>query len=52
MGTLRGYSINNPRMISKGLLANATLPQDPKQAAKACVPLPCFETLEKCHAVH
>ena len=52
MGTLRGYSINNPRMISKGLLANATLAQDPKQAAKVCVPLPCFETLENCHAVH
>ena len=34
MGTLRGYSINNPRMISKGLLANATLAQDPIQALK------------------
>ena len=52
MGTLRGYSINNPRMISKGLLANATLAQDPKQAAKVCVPLPCFVTLENCYAVH
>ena len=30
MGTLRGYSVNKPRIISMGLLANVTLAQDPQ----------------------
>ena len=29
MGTLLGYSVNKPRIISMGLLANVTLAQDP-----------------------
>ena len=47
MGTLRGYSVNTPRTISRDYMPTPCWLKTPNQAVKECVALPCrIETLE------
>ena len=47
MGTLRGYSVNTPRTISRDYMPTPCWLKTPTKQTKVCVALPCqLETLE------